>query len=139
MSHFPAVTDVTLWDCVLNLPYTDADQHIDAIVPNGNYQVVYHYGTQDAAGVKYIKYAINGTEVYPNLDPSASAGGQYKLFTSTDTAVTNNQLQVGIYSMNAMGAPVSSLSAVYTGALPSTNNSFFSGSGTFSGAGTVHQ
>lgn len=105
-------TDVALWNCAITNAFSDGDLHLDFAVPNGNYQVVYHYGTQNAVGNQFLKYSVGNTEIQSNFDPSASAGGQFQNFTSTNTTVTNNLLQVGIWTMNDQGSPISSLSIV---------------------------
>ena len=126
-SHFSG-TDVSLYECVVGISSIfGGDTQMNFYVPNGTYQVVYHYGTQDATGTQFIKYAVGSTEILSNSDPSVLAGGQYQFFTSTNTTVTNNLLQVGVYQMNQLGAPVSSLSLVRTGNSPNTLTESWSG------------
>lgn len=134
---FPAVTDVALWNCQIANTYSGGDTHMDFLVPNGNYQVVYHYGTQFATGGQFFKLSVGSTEVYSNLDPTTVAGGQYKTFTSTSTTVSNNLLSVGIWNMNDAGAPVSSLSIVPNVGTTVIPVRGLSGRGTFSGRGSA--
>jgi hypothetical protein len=107
-------TDVSLWNCQVGAAsiFQAQDTHMNFVVPNGTYKVTYNYGTQLATGGQFVKLAVGNSEIAYNLDPSASAGGQFKNFTSTTTTVTNNQLLYGIYNMNDTGAPVSSLSII---------------------------
>lgn len=111
--NFPATTDISLWNCAVDILYLGGDTHLDFIVPNGTYQVTYHYGTKFDNGVDFIKYSIGNTEVYPKIDPNTIAGGKYLPFTSVNTTtVTNNKLQVGIWNINDQSSPISSLSVV---------------------------
>lgn len=134
-ASFSAVTDVSLWNCAINNTFQGADLHMDFLVPNGAYQVVYHYGTLGALGQQFNKYSIGSTEIFPNFDPSAAAGGQFKLFTSTNTVVSNNQLQVGIWTMNDVGSAISSLSIIPSTATFTNTIETIRGKARFSGAG----
>lgn len=132
--------DVALWNCVVGVSSSfPMDTHLDFTVPNGTYQVIYHYGTQNAIGSQFIKYSVGSSEISSNLDPSASAGGQFKLFTSTNTTVTNNQLQTAVWTMNDQGAPVSSLSVVLisSGSVVNPTSRTLNGSCTITGNATV--
>lgn len=137
-SSFPAITDVSLWSCVVGVSSDyGGDTHMDFVVPNGLYQVVYHYGSQYPTGSQFMKYTVGTSEVYPNVDPSAQAGGQFKIFSSTNTLVTNNLLQVGIWGMNETGAPVSSLGITPVISPPTITSEVFNGNIRISGGVTI--
>lgn len=143
-ASFGSFSNVELWNCVVGVSSTyGGDTHMDFVVPNGVYQVVYNYGTQGCCtGGQRLKLTVQNTEVYSNLDPVSSAGGQYKTFTSTSTSVTvtDNQLLIGIWNMNDLGAPISSLSIVQTSTeLPAGPVTYkpILGTGTFEGTALI--
>lgn len=108
-------TDKTLYSCYISGGFTaGGDQHMEFYLPSATYLVTYNYGTQLAATGQFIKLAIGSTEISSNLDPAASAGGQFKNYISSTTVAINGLLHVGIFGMNAQGGPVSSLSITTT-------------------------
>lgn len=112
-AHFPAITDISLFQCVYGVSSDyPGDTHMDFYVPNGTYKVTYNYGTQNPVAGQFFKLTIGSNEIYSNLDPDTLAGGQFQPFTSVNTTVTNNQLSVGVWTMNDAGSPVSSLSII---------------------------
>lgn len=133
-------TDKTLYSCFISGGYDNGgDQHMDFYLPSATYVVTYNYGTQQAATGQFLKFAIGSNEISSNLDPAASAGGQFKNYTSSTTVVVNGLLQVGIFGMNSQGGPVSSLSIVSTTTVATSSNYVpITGIGNIFGKGTIH-